>query len=45
MMDLDDKQAGELKYKEGDEAKFAIHAQSTDKILVFGTNGRFYTLG
>ncbi len=24
---------------------FAVHAQSTDKILVFGTNGRFYTLG
>ncbi|MBS0539753.1 MAG: DNA topoisomerase IV subunit A [Proteobacteria bacterium] len=42
---LDDKQAGELKYKEGDEARFAVHAQSTDKILVFGTNGRFYTLG
>ena len=42
---LDDKAAGELKYKEGDAAKFAVHAQSTDKILVFGTNGRFYTLG
>jgi topoisomerase-4 subunit A len=42
---LDDKQAEELKYKEGDKARFAVHAQSTDKILVFGTNGRFYTLG
>ncbi len=42
---LDEKQAGELKYKEGDEKKFVLHAQSTDKILVFGTNGRFYTLG
>jgi topoisomerase-4 subunit A len=42
---LDEKQAGELKYKEGDEAKFVLHAQSTDKVLVFGTNGRFYTLG
>ena len=42
---LDDKQAGELKYKEGDGPRFAVHAQSTDKILVFGTNGRFYTLG
>jgi topoisomerase-4 subunit A len=41
---LDEKAAGELKYKEGDQAKFAVHAQSTDKILVFGTNGRFYTL-
>ena len=42
---LDDKQAADLKYKEGDGPRFAIHAQSTDKILVFGTNGRFYTLG
>ncbi|TAJ23678.1 MAG: DNA topoisomerase IV subunit A [Reyranella sp.] len=42
---LDDKQAAELKYKEGDEKKFVLHAQSTDKVLVFGTNGRFYTLG
>ncbi len=42
---LDDKAAGELKYKEGDTARFAIHAQSTDKILLFGTNGRFYTVG
>ncbi len=42
---LDDKAAAELKYKEGDEKKFVLHAQSTDKVLVFGTNGRFYTLG
>jgi topoisomerase IV subunit A len=42
---LDEKAAAELKYKEGDEKKFVLHAQSTDKILVFGTNGRFYTLG
>ena len=41
---LDDKQAAELKYKEGDGARFVLHAQSTDKVLVFGTNGRFYTL-
>ena len=42
---LDDKQAAELKYKEGDEARFTLHAQSIDKVLLFGTNGRFYTLG
>jgi topoisomerase-4 subunit A len=42
---LDDKQAEELKYKEGDEKKFVLHAQSTDKVLLFGSNGRFYTLG
>jgi topoisomerase IV subunit A len=35
----------ELKYKEGDRGRFAFHAQTTDKILVFATNGRFYTLG
>ncbi|HEY6334858.1 MAG TPA: DNA topoisomerase IV subunit A [Alphaproteobacteria bacterium] len=34
----------DLKYKEGDRGKFAIHAETTDKLLVFATNGRFYTL-
>jgi topoisomerase-4 subunit A len=42
---LDDKAVAELKYKEGDSPRFAVQGQSTDKILVFGTNGRFYTLG
>ena len=42
---LDDKAAAELKYKEGDGPRFAIHAQSIDKVLMFATNGRFYTLG
>jgi topoisomerase-4 subunit A len=37
--------AGELKYKEGDAGKFVLHAQTTDKLLVFATNGRFYTIG
>jgi topoisomerase-4 subunit A len=36
---------GELKYKDGDEGRFLFHAQTTDKILAFATNGRFYTLG
>ncbi|MBL6942325.1 MAG: DNA topoisomerase IV subunit A, partial [Rhodospirillales bacterium] len=36
---------GELKYKEGDTEKFFLHAQTTDKLLVFATNGRFYTIG
>ncbi|GIK96704.1 MAG: DNA topoisomerase 4 subunit A [Alphaproteobacteria bacterium] len=35
---------GELKFKEGDRARFALHAETTDKLLVLGTNGRFYTL-
>ncbi len=34
----------DVKYKEGDRGRFWIHAQTTDKILLFGTNGRFYTL-
>ncbi|MBI3451629.1 MAG: DNA topoisomerase IV subunit A [Rhodospirillales bacterium] len=32
----------EVKYKEGDGPKFAIKAESTDKLLVFASNGRFY---
>ncbi|MEE8274775.1 MAG: DNA gyrase C-terminal beta-propeller domain-containing protein, partial [Alphaproteobacteria bacterium] len=32
-------------YKEGDRERFVIRAETTDKLLVFGTNGRFYTLG
>ncbi len=35
----------EIKFKEGDRAKFEIKCETTDKILVFGTNGKFYTLG
>ncbi len=35
----------EMKYKEGDKGRFAIHAETTDKLVVFATNGRFYTLG
>jgi topoisomerase-4 subunit A len=35
----------DVKYKEGDEARFFLHAETTDKLLVFATNGRFYTLG
>jgi topoisomerase-4 subunit A len=35
----------ELKYKEGDRGRFAIEAETTDKLIVFGTNGRFYTIG
>ena len=33
------------KYKEGDRAKFHLPAQTTDKLLIFATNGRFYTIG
>jgi topoisomerase-4 subunit A len=34
-----------LKYKEGDEEKFRFHAYTTDKIFLFATNGKLYTLG
>ncbi len=33
-----------LKFKDGDEGRFVIHAQTTDRIVVFGSNGRFYTI-
>ena len=35
----------EIKFKEGDRDKFQIKCETTDKLLVFGTNGKFYTLG
>ncbi|MFP6713121.1 MAG: DNA topoisomerase IV subunit A [Rhodospirillales bacterium] len=34
----------EVKYKDGDGSKFFMHAETTDKILIFATNGRFYTI-
>ena len=35
----------ELKFKDGDGPRFIFHAETTDKLLVFGANGRFYTVG
>ncbi len=35
----------DIKYKEGDRGKFVIEAQTTDKMVIFASNGRFYTLG
>jgi topoisomerase-4 subunit A len=37
--------AAQAKYKEGDRGRFAVPAWTTDKLLVFATNGRFYTIG
>ena len=34
-----------LKFKEGDGLAYAVPAETTDKIIVFATNGKFYTLG
>ncbi|WP_274424044.1 DNA topoisomerase IV subunit A [Chelativorans sp. YIM 93263] len=34
-----------LSFKEGDSLKIAFHAQTTDKVLLFTTGGKFYTVG
>ncbi len=34
----------EVKFKDGDEGRFQIHAETTDRILLAAANGRFYTL-
>jgi topoisomerase-4 subunit A len=36
--------AVEQKFKDGDGPRFAFHAETTDKILLIGDNGRFFTL-
>jgi topoisomerase IV subunit A len=37
--------ADDIRFKEGDRGRFALHASTTDKLILFATNGRFYTLG
>jgi topoisomerase-4 subunit A len=34
-----------LKFKEGDAAAFAVHCETTDKLLLFASDGRVFTLG
>ncbi|MDG1353869.1 MAG: DNA topoisomerase IV subunit A [Sulfitobacter sp.] len=34
----------ELKFKDGDATRFVFHAETTDRLLAFGSNGRFYTI-
>ena len=34
----------ELKFKDGDASRFVFHAETTDRLLAFGSNGRFYTV-
>ena len=36
--------ARELKFKDGDGPRFIFHAETTDRLLAFGSNGRFYTI-
>ena len=33
-----------VKYKEGDRGRFLIRAETTDRLALFATNGRFYTI-
>jgi topoisomerase-4 subunit A len=33
-----------VKYREGDRERFWIHAETTDKLMMFSTDGRFFTL-
>ena len=34
----------ELKFKDGDGPRFIFHAETTDRLLMFGSTGRFFTL-
>lgn len=34
----------EVKFKDGDEGRHILHAETTDRIIIAGSNGRFYTL-
>jgi len=34
-----------IKFKDGDKAAFIVPCQTTDKIIVFASNGKFYTIG
>jgi topoisomerase-4 subunit A len=33
-----------LRFKEGDKLRFLVTAETTDRLVAFGTNGRFYTI-
>ncbi|VAV87748.1 Topoisomerase IV subunit A [hydrothermal vent metagenome] len=34
-----------VKFKDGDRAAFAVSADTTDKLVLFASNGKFYTIG
>lgn len=44
-VDLGKDGCGDFKYKEGDAPAFALHCQTTDKLLLIGDDGRIFTLG
>src|SRR5256885_523752 len=33
-----------IKYREGDRGRFWLHAETTDRLMLFSTDGRFFTL-
>ena len=33
-----------VKYREGDRGRFWLHAETTDRLMLFSTDGRFFTL-
>jgi len=35
---------GSVKYREGDKSRFRLKAETTDKLMLFSTDGRFFTL-
>ncbi|MDE3115842.1 MAG: DNA topoisomerase IV subunit A [Pseudomonadota bacterium] len=37
-------QSDAVKYREGDRARFWIHAETTDQLMMFATDGRVFTL-
>ncbi|SHL70409.1 DNA topoisomerase IV subunit A [Roseibium suaedae] len=36
---------GSVAFKQGDALKLSFHAETTDKVLIFTTGGKFFTLG
>jgi topoisomerase IV subunit A len=36
--------ASSLAYKDGDQGRFVVHAMSTDKVMLFSSSGKFFTL-
>ncbi|MEM7427524.1 MAG: DNA topoisomerase IV subunit A [Pseudomonadota bacterium] len=36
---------GGLSYKDGDKGKFVLHAETTDKLVLFASSGKFFTIG
>jgi len=37
--------ASSLSFKEGDKVQFWFHAETTDKIMLFSSSGKFFTIG